>query len=87
MATQILARTNKLITNNRRLIIMSASKQFKQCRFTDLIMERIVFQTPSDAKYILETMFPGSKVSVVAGENGKTKVTVGDAVMTIKSTK
>ena len=66
---------------------MSVSKQYTQCTFKDLIMERIVFKTASEAKVILESMFPKSKVSVVVGEKGKTRVKVDDAVMTIVSTK
>ena len=87
MATQILARTNKLITNNRRLIIMSVSKQYTHCTFKDLIMERLVFKTAAESKAILESMFPRSKVSVVVGDKGKTTVKVDNAVMTIVSTK
>jgi len=66
---------------------MSVSKQYTQCTFKDLIMERIVFKTASEAQFILETMFPGSKVSVVVGDKGSTRVKVDEAVMTIKSTK
>jgi len=66
---------------------MSINTQYTHCSFKDLIMERIVFKTASEAQFILETMFPGSKVSVVVGDKGKTRVKVDDAVMTIKSTK
>lgn len=66
---------------------MSVSKQYTHCSFKDLIMERIVFKTASESKAILESMFPGSKVSVVVGDKGKTRIKVGDAVMTITSTK